>query len=144
VGINTAFPEPGQDLVFGMQGPDILDPACPPAPVVEDEQSPAAIVPADIRPGGMNRAICLIAPGLVSEEWAGKRKFLKDPFVFKKSDLVRIDLDFRVLPGILVVHGIPVVPFLTGNDMDKTQVAAAFPALETLECDTLAPYFAEW
>ncbi len=138
---DAALPEPGKESIFGTESADILDPPRPPAPVVEDQEPPAAIVAADLRPCLVNGTVRLLAPGLVAEERAGMRKLFKNTLIVKEFPLVRVDSYQGLLAGICIADQETVLPVLFLYDMDPAEVAAAVPALETLESQGPPPRY---
>ena len=69
----AAVPDTGQEAIFRTERPYILDSPGPSPGVIEDEKTPASVIPADLRAGQVNRAVCQLAAGLVPEERAGVR-----------------------------------------------------------------------
>ena len=130
---DAALPKPDKERIFGTEGTDILDPPRPPAPVVEDQEPPAAVVAADLRPCQVNGTVCLLAPGAVAEERAGMRKLFKNALIIKEFPLVRVDSYRGLLSGIRIADQETVLPVLFLYDVNPAEVAAAVPALETLE-----------
>ena len=81
--LDTTLPEIHKTGIIGDEGPGILDTADPAPPVVEDQEPPAPVVPADLGACQVHRAPGLLCPGLVTEKRAGMREFFKDTFVIE-------------------------------------------------------------
>lgn len=100
---------------------------------VEDEQAPAAVVPADLGARQVNGAVSLRRRRIIPEERACLRPLGKDASVVEQGYLVRIDRHFRRLARILVADQETVIPVIGMDRMDQAKVAAAFAALVTLK-----------
>lgn len=74
---DAAVPDTGQVCIIRTEGPDKLDPPDPASTVIQDQQSPAAIVPADLRPCQVYRTKGFSASGLESEKRAGIGQFIE-------------------------------------------------------------------
>lgn len=96
---------------------------------IEDEQAPAAVVPADLRACQVDGAVSLRRRRIVPEERARLRPFGEDTRVGKEGDLVRIDRDFRRLTRVPVADQEAAIPIIGMDRMDQAQVTAAFAAL---------------
>jgi|WetSurMetagenome_2_1015567.scaffolds.fasta_scaffold23769_5 hypothetical protein len=107
--------------------------------MVEDQQSPAFIVPADLRAGFVHSAAGLFTPGQVPEKGAGMRQFCKDALVIEEGMLVRIDDNRALFPGIIIADQKTVLPVLFPDRMDIPEVAAAFPAPEAFKGQAVSP-----
>ena len=101
--------------------------------MVEDQKTPAPVVPADLRAGEVYGTVGFFAPGLVPEKRARVREFFKDTRVIEEFTLIRIDCDRRCFTGIIIVDQEPVIAVLFPYHMDVPELVAAFPALETFE-----------
>ena len=102
----------------------------------KDQDVPAAIVPADLRAGEVDGTVTLRFYSIIPEERTGFRTLSKDAIVRKEPDLVRVNTDRGLLTGVLVGHDKPVIAKVCVNEMDKSQVAATFPALLAFERHT--------
>jgi hypothetical protein len=69
--IGTAVPDAGKERIIRTECPYILDsPDSSPA-MIDDEETPAPIVPTDLWSGKVNCAVCEFGAGPVPEERAG-------------------------------------------------------------------------
>ena len=130
-GIDLLVEDPGQSFVVRCKEPLALDPPGPPSCVIQDKDAPAAIVPADRRPGQVDGTVPL--PVIEAEERAGLGTLGKDPPVSEECNLVLVNGNEGNFPGILVSHHEAAVPKLLPDGMDKAEVAATFPALAALK-----------
>ena len=55
--VDLLLKKPGQGLIFRCKVALAHDPACPLSFGIEDQQAPAAIIPADLRAGHVDRAV---------------------------------------------------------------------------------------
>lgn len=109
------------------------DPSGPLPPCPEDQQPPAAIVPADLRAGQVDGAVALCGWPVEPEEWTGLRAFGEDTLVLEEFDLVRVDDDRCPFPGVYISDLKPVPSAVLFDGMDQAQMTAAFPALVAFE-----------
>ena len=130
-GINLFLEDPGQPLILRCQEALALDPPCPFSLTIKDQQAPAAIVPADCRAGHVDSAVAF--SGNKTEERACLGSFGKNTPVSEECNLVRVDFNRRNLTGILVPEPEAPVPQIIQYRVDKTKVAATFPALAALK-----------
>jgi hypothetical protein len=107
--------------------------------MVEDQEAPASVIPAYLRAGLVHGAISQLAAGLVPEKGAGMGEFFKDALVIKEFMLVGIDRDRCLFTGIIVADQEAVISEIFLDNMDITEMAAAFPALETFESQSGFP-----
>jgi hypothetical protein len=136
---NAGIPDFCEKFVIRTERPDKLDAPCSSAGMVEDQKTPASIVPADLRPGEMYGAVGFFTPGLVTEERAGVREFFKDTLVIEEVAFVGINRDRGRLTGIIIVNKEPVIPVLLFDHMDVPELIATFPALEAFERQGITP-----
>ena len=137
--LDAALPYFRKERIVGTERPDILDSSCPPAGMVEDQETPASVIPAHFRAGQVHGAIRHLTAGLVPEKGAGMGEFFKDALVIKEFMLVGIDCDRRFFTGIIVADQEAVIPEIFLDNMHITEMAAAFPALETFESQSGFP-----
>ncbi len=109
------------------------DPAGPFPFMCKDQESPAAIVPTDLRAGEVDSTIALRSDIVIPEERACLGTFDKYAPVKKESNLVRVNSDRGFFTGVLVIHHEPVIAQICVYPVDEPQVAAAFPALLAFE-----------
>ena len=109
------------------------DPPGPLPPGVEDQQPPAAIVPADLRACQVNGAVAFRRRLVIPEERTCLRTFSEDTPITKEFNLVRVDDDGCSFPGILVTDQKPIRSAFLFNGMNEAQMTAAFPALMAFE-----------
>jgi len=102
----------------------------------QDQDVPAAIVPADLRAGEVDGTVAFRSHSIIPEERTGFGTLSKDAPVRKEPDLVRVYTDRGLLTGVLVVHDKPVIAKVCVYDVDKSQVAATLPALLAFERHT--------
>jgi hypothetical protein len=131
--LNAVLPYFSERGIIGAESPNKLDTPSPPSGMVEDQETPAPVVPAYLRAGQVHGAEGLLAPGLVTEKRAGMRKFFKDALVIKELVLVRIDSHRGLFTGIVVIDQEAVIPEFFLDDMNVPEVFAAFPALEAFK-----------
>ena len=127
--IDIIFKQPGQVRIFRRKMALAHNPAGPVSSGIKDQDSPAAVIAADLRTRQVNGAVTLRRRSVEPEERARLRAFQKDTPVAKEIDLVRVDNYFSLFPGILVVDEKPVIPVILPDSMDQPEMAAAFPAL---------------
>lgn len=127
--VDSFFKEPDQQSVLCGQVTLAHDPSRSSPRVVEDEQAPAAVVPADLGARQVDGAVSLRGRRIVPEERARLRSLGEDAPVGKQGDLVRIDRDLCRLARVLVADQEAVIPIIGVDRMDQAQVAAAFAAL---------------
>lgn len=96
---------------------------------VEDEQAPAAVVPADLGARQVDGAVSLRGRRVIPEERARLRSLGEDASVGKQRDLIRVDRDFRRFTRVLVADQEAVIPIIVMDRMDQAQMTAAFAAL---------------
>lgn len=101
--------------------------------MVEDQEPPAPIVQADLRPGQVDRAPGLLRPGLVAEEGAGVGEFFKDAFVIEQFVFVWVNGNLGIFTGIVVMDKKPVIAVIFLNDVDVPEITATLPALEAFK-----------
>lgn len=101
--------------------------------MVENEQTPAPVVTADIRTGQIYGATGLPTVGLVTKKGADPGEFFKDTHVQKKIPLVGINTDRCLLPGIIIMYQKTEVAIIFFDDVDQPKICTTFPALETFE-----------
>ena len=77
--------------------------------MIQDEQAPAAVIPADLRTGQMDGAEPLPAAGFVTKKRTRIRQSVKDTPVFEHADFIRINDNISFLTGIPVEYQKPVV-----------------------------------
>jgi len=113
--------------------PLVHDPPGPPPPEIEDEQAPAAVVPADLRACEVNGTVCL--PGLLvgAEKRACLGKFFKNAAVKEEVDLVRVNRYLGFLAGVHVAHQKTVLTPFFFYCVDQPEMAAALTALLAFE-----------
>ena len=131
--VGTVFPKAGQDRVLGIQSPDKPDLPGDPTPAVDNEESPAPVVPADLRAGQVYRAESFSASRFVAKKRAGVGECFKDAFVVEERDLIRIDGDNGFFSGVLIMDYKPVITDFFSYYVNVPQFAAAIPALEAFE-----------
>ena len=102
----------------------------------KDQDVPAPIVPANLRAGEVDGTVAFRSHWVIPEERTGFRTLSKDAPVRKEPNLVRVNTDCGLLTSVLVVHDKPVIAKVCVNNMDKSQVAATFPALLAFERHT--------
>jgi hypothetical protein len=85
--------------------------------VIENEQSPASVVPADFRPGQVYGATGFPAAGVATKKGADPGEHIKNTCIQKKVALVGINTDGSIL----------------FDSVDQPKICTAFPALETFE-----------
>lgn len=100
---DAALPEFCQQSILGAECPYVFDPAGPPAAVIQDEQAPAPVVPADLRPCQVNGAVRELTSWLVPEKRAGIGQFCKNALIQEEFPFVGIYRYWRFFPGILVM-----------------------------------------
>jgi len=108
----------------------------PPGPFpfgCKNQESPAAIVPADLRSGEMDSTPALRCHCVIPEERARLGAFGKYAPVKKESNLVRVNSDRGLFTGVLVVHNKPVIAKVFVYDMDEPKMTATLPALLAFE-----------
>jgi hypothetical protein len=71
--------------------------------VVDDEQTPALIVAADLRPGQVHSAAGFFAAGVVTEKQAGLGKCSKNVRIQKQVALVGINTYAKILTGVFIM-----------------------------------------
>ena len=130
---DAGIPDFCEEFIIGTERPDKFYASRPSTGMVNDQKTPASIIPADLRPGQVYRAVGFFAPGLVPEERTGVREFFKDALVIEEFAFVGIDRDRRRLTGIIVVDQETVIAVLFPYHMDVPELVAAFPALEAFE-----------
>ena len=116
--VDLLFKKPGQGLIFRCKVALAHDPAGPLSFGIEDQQAPAAIVPADLRAGQVDRAVPFFRSPVVPEKRAGFGTFKKNTLVTKESNLVRVNGHLCFFTGILVVYQEPVIPVVFPDGMD--------------------------
>jgi hypothetical protein len=137
--LGAAIPDLREEGIIGTERPDKFDSSYPSSGMIEDEKAPASIVPADLRPGQVNRAVCELSPGPMPEKRTGVRQFFKDALVIEEFMLVRIYRYGSLLAGIIVVDQEVVLPVLFPDLMDVPELIATFPALEAFESQSSMP-----
>jgi len=131
--VDALFEELAQDCIFRSKMPLVHDPPGSPSPEIEDEQAPAAVVPADLGACQVDGTVCL--PGLLvgAEKRACLGKFFKNAAVTVELDLVRVNRYLCLLAGVLVAHQKSVLTPFFFYCVDQPKMAAALTALLAFE-----------
>jgi hypothetical protein len=101
--------------------------------VIENEQSPASVVPADFRPGQVYGATGFPAAGVATKKGADPGEHIKNTCIQKKVALVGINTDGSILTGIIIMYQKTEVAIILFDSVDQPKICTAFPALETFE-----------
>jgi hypothetical protein len=131
--LGTPIPDSSQERIIGTECTDRFDSPDPSSGMVENEEAPAPVIPADLRPGQVNSAVRQLAAGTVAEKRAGVGEFFKDTLVIKEFVFFRIHGNRSLFTGIIVVNQKPVIAICLLYDVNVPQVTAAFAALETFK-----------
>lgn len=131
--IDALIPEPDEQGIIGDQRPDKHNAAGSRPISIEDQDPPAGEVPADLRARRVDGAVTFPVCRPNPEEGAGFRFTLEDTGVGEEIDLVAVKRNICHLTGVLVEEQEGIVPAIFLNPVNKSEMAAALPALGTLE-----------
>ena len=134
---NAAVPETGQMCIIRAKGSDKHDPPDSASTVIQDQQPPTAVVPADLRPCQVHGTKGFSAFRMFTEKRAGIRQFFEYTLIQEKLALVRIDCNRCLFSGIFIINQKPEVPIIFLYNMYQSEMTAALPALETFEWQNL-------
>jgi hypothetical protein len=115
----------------------IHDTACPLPVRAEDEHPPAPVISADLRTGQVNSAISFRCGTIKPEKRACLGTFMKDAYVKKQFNLVRVNVYFRFFPGVFIPDDEMKISVVFYYRVNKSEVTTAFPALGTFECQKI-------
>jgi len=121
--------------------PLVHDPPGPPPPEIEDEQAPAAVVPADLGACQVDGTVCLFGLLVGAEKRACLGTFFKNAAVKEEQDLVGVHSHRCLLAGVLVAHQKTVLTPFFFYCVDQPEMAAALAALLALERQSITSLF---
>jgi hypothetical protein len=105
------------------------DPPCPLSFRIEDQQAPAAIIPADLRACLVDGTVSFRGCPVIPEKRACLGTFLKDTLVTKECNLVRVNDHRGFFTRVLILYKEVEIPVVFLDDMDQPEMAAAFSTL---------------
>ncbi len=131
--IPVFIPDPFQSRIFRHERFLEDDSADPSSFRVEDENPPAAEVPADRRPGRMDGAPGRNIPGVEPEKWAGLGVGIEYRAICVKQAFIGVDPHPGAFPGVHIFNEKFSIRVFFPDTVDKPHVRAAFPALRTFK-----------
>jgi hypothetical protein len=123
--VDLLFEQPGQVFIFRRKMTLAHDPACPLSGGIEDQQAPAAIIPADLRACQVDGTVPLRGCPVIPEKRAGLGAFRKNMPVTKEGNLIRVNSYCGFFPRVLVFYKEPVITVIFLDGMDKSEMTAA-------------------